>query len=129
MWIDLSHGAVLTAEQGLDLVPGTRQRDLALLPLLPPAASDLDPERFTLAATTDDDLARVVIDEVHSLQPDRAHQAKQFHHVLHLTRTDLVIGEDGRSRSIGMTSAMRSSAPSPTTISSSTTSWGPSVSA
>lgn len=94
VWIDLPHGAVLTANQGLDLITGQRQRNLALLPVLPPTASDLEPAAFTAAASTlSGRSARIVVDEVRALVSDHR-PSRQFDHVLHLARCDLVIHDD-----------------------------------
>jgi hypothetical protein len=96
VWIDLPHGAALTAEQGLDLITGDRQRDLAHLPILPPKPSDLEPATFTAAASSlAGPSARIVVDDVRALEPDLRDATTRFHHVLHLSRCDLVVTADG----------------------------------
>lgn len=94
VWIDLPHGAALTANQGLDLISGVRQRDLALLPVLPPTPTDLESAAFTVAASTlSGRSARIVVDEVRALVADHK-PSRQFDHVLHLARCDLVISDN-----------------------------------
>ena len=71
VWIDPAHNAVLTSEQGLDLVPSARYPTTPILPIYPPAADDLSPGRFARAASArNPQRSRLVIDEVRSLTAD-----------------------------------------------------------
>ena len=95
VWIDPAHGAVLTADKGLDIEPQDHQRDIAHLPVLPPRPSELDASAFTDAASSiSGRAARIVVDEVRALEADRREGPGAFSHVLHLSRCDLVVMQD-----------------------------------
>lgn len=71
VWIDPAHNAVLTSEQGLDLVPSRGYPNTPILPVYPPAADDLPAARFARAASArNPQRSRLVVDEVRSLTAD-----------------------------------------------------------
>lgn len=95
VWLDVGHKAVLTAEDGLDVVPSVYERDLARLPVLPPQASELQPGAFSRAASDRaGPRARLEVATLVKLEPDLGASAAADH-VLHLTDTSLAVGPEG----------------------------------
>lgn len=91
VWLDVGHEAVLTGEDGLDVVPSVYERDLARLPVLPPQAPQFQPEAFSRAASDRAGPgARLEVAKLVKLEPDLGDSAAADH-VLHLTDTSLAL--------------------------------------
>lgn len=89
VWIDPAHGAVMPGDGDLHLTKRDSSRGIPTLPILRPAAEDLDPGAFASATSTADE--RVAIDAVRSLQSDLAQHGASHNDELLLPDTHLLV--------------------------------------
>ena len=89
VWIDPAHGAVMPGDGDLHLAKRSASRGIPTLPVLRPAAEDLDPGAFTRALSTTDE--RVAIDAVSSLQSDLAQRGASHNDELLLPDRHILI--------------------------------------